>query len=92
MCAIILNLYVISYSDKISAVHIATRSYSLEAQIMLKTNVVGSLIVCLVLFAILAYLFAIGLSLDWKFYFKVAGIVAVIAAIVGLAASCGDKA
>jgi hypothetical protein len=59
---------------------------------MLKTNVVGSIIVCLLLFGILAYLFAIGLSLDWKFYFKVAGIVAVIAAIVGFAASGGDKA
>ncbi|HEX9830530.1 MAG: hypothetical protein ACRENT_07030 [Thermodesulfobacteriota bacterium] len=59
---------------------------------MLKTNIVGSIIVCLVLLAILAYLFAIGLSLDWKFYFKVAGIVAVIAAIVGFAASGGDKA
>ncbi len=59
---------------------------------MLKTNVVGSLIICLVLFAILAYLFSIGLSLDWRFYFKVAGIVALIAAVVGFAASGGDKA
>ncbi len=58
---------------------------------MLKTNVVGSLIVCVVLFAILAYLFNLGLSLDWKFYFKITGVVAVIAAVIGLAASGGEK-
>jgi len=59
---------------------------------MLKTNVVGSLVICLVLFAILAYLFNLGLSLDWKFYFKIAGVIAVIAAVIGLAASGGEKA
>ncbi|HXG30892.1 MAG TPA: hypothetical protein VNK81_04545 [Thermodesulfobacteriota bacterium] len=58
---------------------------------MLKTNVFGAVIICLILFTILGYLFSIGLSLDWRFYFKVLGIVAVIAAIIGIAASGGDK-
>jgi len=58
---------------------------------MLKTNVVGAVIICLILFTILGYLFSIGLSLNWQFYFKVLGIVAVIAAVISIAASGGDK-
>ena len=58
---------------------------------MLKTNVIGSVVVCLVLFAILAYLLSLGISIDWKFYFKVAAVVLVIAAIIGIASSGGEK-
>ncbi len=58
---------------------------------MLKTNVIGSVVVCLVLFAILGYLLSLGISIDWKFYFKVAAVVLVIAAIIGIASSGGEK-
>jgi hypothetical protein len=58
---------------------------------MLKTNVIGSVVVCLVLFAILGYLLSLGISINWNFYFKVAAVVLAIAAIIGIASSGGEK-
>jgi hypothetical protein len=58
---------------------------------MLKTNVIGSVIICLILFTILGYVFSLGVHINWPMYFKVAGIIVVIAAIIGIAAIGGDK-
>ena len=58
---------------------------------MQKTNIVGSVVISLVLLALVGYAFSIGLSLEWNFYFKLGGIVLIIAAIIGIAASGGDK-
>jgi hypothetical protein len=58
---------------------------------MPKTNPIGSILVCLVLIILIGYAFSLALSLDWKMYFKVAGIIVAIAAIVGIAAAGGDK-
>ena len=58
---------------------------------MPKTNPIGSILVCLVLIIFIGYAFSLALSLDWKMYFKVAGIIVAIAAIVGIAAAGGDR-
>lgn len=58
---------------------------------MLKTNIIGSLVVSLVLLTIAGYLISLGFSLDWGMYFKAAGIIFVIAAIVSLFALGSDK-
>jgi hypothetical protein len=59
---------------------------------MSKTNPIGSVLVCLVLLMLIGYAFSLALSLDWGMYFKVAGIIIAIAAIVGIVASGGkDK-
>lgn len=58
---------------------------------MLKTNTIGSLIVSLVLLTIAGYLISLGFSLNWGMYFKAAGIIFVIAAIISLLSLGGDK-
>jgi hypothetical protein len=58
---------------------------------MLKTNVLGSLVVCLVLLTIVGYFINLGFDINWGFFFKVAAIVAVIAAVVSVLTIGGDK-
>lgn len=58
---------------------------------MSKTNPIGSALICLVLLILIGYAFSLALSLDWGMYFKVAGIIIAIAAIVCVVASGGDK-
>ncbi len=58
---------------------------------MLKTNPIGGSIICLVLLALIGYAFSRALTLDWKLYFTVAGIIILIAAITGFAAAGGNK-
>ncbi len=58
---------------------------------MSKTNPIGSVLVCLALLILIGYAFSLALSLDWKMYFKVAGIIIAIAAIVGIVAAGGDR-
>jgi len=58
---------------------------------MLKTNIVGSIIVCLILLIIVGYFISLGFALNWGLYFKVAAIVVVIAAIISFFAAGGDR-
>ncbi|GIW46309.1 MAG: hypothetical protein KatS3mg078_0186 [Deltaproteobacteria bacterium] len=58
---------------------------------MLKTNIFGSIIVCLILFTIIGYFFYLGVHINWSMYFKITGIVLAIAFIVGISLSGGNK-
>lgn len=58
---------------------------------MLKTNIVGSVIISLILLTLVGYAFYLGVKIDWSLYFKVAGVVIAIAAVIGIASSGGDK-
>lgn len=58
---------------------------------MSKTNPIGSVLVCLLLLMLIGYAFSRALSLDWGMYFKVAGIIIAIAAIVGIVTAGGDS-
>lgn len=58
---------------------------------MSKTNPIGSVLVCLLLLMLIGYAFSRALSLDWGMYFKVAGIIIAIAAIVGIVTAGGNS-
>ena len=58
---------------------------------MLKTNILGSVIVSLILLALVGYAFSIGLTLEWNMYLKLGGLILIIAAIIGIASSGGDE-
>lgn len=49
---------------------------------MLKTNIPGAIVIVLVVLGIIGYAFSLRLTLEWGFYFKTLGIVAVIALLV----------
>lgn len=49
---------------------------------MLRKNLLGAILVCIVLFAFIAVGLYLGISLNWPAYFKAAAIVAVIAFII----------
>ncbi len=49
---------------------------------MLKKNIPGAIVVCLILFTFVGIGFYLGISLDWERYFKILGIVAVVAFII----------
>jgi hypothetical protein len=59
---------------------------------MLKTNIIGSTIISIILLAIVGYALSIGVSIDWHLYIKIGAVVLVIAAIIGIASAGGDKA
>lgn len=59
---------------------------------MLKTNIIGSTIISIILLAIVGYALSIGMSIDWNLYLKIGAVVLVIAAIIGIASTGGDKA
>jgi len=52
---------------------------------MLKTNIIGSIIVCAILFGVIGYFFSLGININWFLYFKVLGIIAAIAVITSIA-------
>lgn len=56
---------------------------------MLKTNILGSVIISLILLSLVGYAFYLGAKVDWSLYFKVAGVVIAIATVVGIASSGG---
>lgn len=51
---------------------------------MLRTNIIGGIFVVLVVFAIVAFSISLRISLEWATYFKILGIVAVIAIAVSI--------
>lgn len=58
----------------------------------MKTNILGSVIISIILLAIIGYALDVGMSIDWKLYTKIGAVVLVIAAIIGIASAGGDKA
>ena len=52
---------------------------------MLKTNIIGAIIVCAILFGVIGYFFSIGLNLNWFLYAKVIGVIASLGIIISLA-------
>ena len=49
---------------------------------MLKKNIAGAIVVCLILFTVVGVGLYLGISINWEKYFKILGIVAVIAFII----------
>ena len=52
---------------------------------MLKTNIIGSILVCAILFGVVGYFFSLGININWFLYFKVLGIIGAIAVITSIA-------
>ena len=59
---------------------------------MLKTNIIGSAVISVILLAIIGYALYVGMSINWHLYIKIGAVVLVIAAIIGIASAGGDKA
>ncbi len=51
---------------------------------MLKTNIIGSLFIVLIIFSLVSIGMLLQISIDWNNYFKLLGIVAMIAATVSI--------
>ncbi len=51
---------------------------------MLKTNIIGSLFIVLIIFSLVAVGMMLRISIDWSSYFKFLGIVGMIAAVVSI--------
>lgn len=49
---------------------------------MLRTNIIGSIFIILIIFGLISFAISLRISLEWANYFKVLGIVAVIALVV----------
>ncbi len=49
---------------------------------MLKKNIAGAIVVCLILFTFVGVGLYLGISINWEKYFKILGIVAVVAFII----------
>jgi len=49
---------------------------------VLKKNIAGAIVVCLILFTFVGVGLYLGISINWEKYFKILGIVAVIAFII----------
>ena len=52
---------------------------------MLKTNIIGSIIVCAILFGVIGYFLSLGIHINWVLYAKVLGIIAALALITSIA-------
>lgn len=51
---------------------------------MLKTNIIGSLFIVLIIFSLVAVGMMLRISIDWSGYFKLLGIVGMIAVVVSI--------
>ena len=49
---------------------------------MLRTNIIGSIFIIAIIFGLVSFAISLRISLEWATYFKVLGIVAVIALVV----------
>lgn len=49
---------------------------------MLRTNIIGSIFIIAIVFGLVAFAISLRISLEWANYFKVLGVVAVIALVV----------
>ena len=57
---------------------------------MLSKNIPGAILICMMLFILIAFGFSLGVSIDWSLYLTILAIVVLIATLVGFAASGGD--
>ena len=69
------------YSDRILPLYTCDRTGQ-EENFVLRKNLPGAILVCIVLFAFIAIGLYLGISINWHAYFKAAAIIAVIAFIV----------
>ena len=51
---------------------------------MLRTNIIGSIFIIAIIFGLVSFAISLRISLEWATYFKVLGIVAVIALVVSV--------
>ena len=51
---------------------------------MLRTNIVGSIVIVLIVLALVGVAFSLRISIDWNNYFKILGIVAGLALIISV--------
>lgn len=51
---------------------------------MLKTNIIGSMIIILIVFALVGFGMSLQISIEWNNYFKILGIVAIVALAVSI--------
>ena len=51
---------------------------------MLRTNIIGSIFIIAIIFGLVSFAISLRISLEWANYFKVLGIVAVIALVVSV--------
>jgi len=51
---------------------------------MLKTNIIGSIVIILIVFALVGIGMSLRISIEWNNYFKILGIVAVVALAVAV--------
>ena len=51
---------------------------------MLRTNIIGGVIIVLIVFALVAFAISLRISIEWTTYFKILGIVAIIAIAVSV--------
>ncbi len=49
---------------------------------MLRTNIIGSIFIILIVFGLVSFAISLRISIEWVSYFKILGIVAVIALVV----------
>jgi len=75
------NLNIPQYSDKILILYICDRTGQ-EENFVLRKNLPGAILVCIILFGFIGVGLYLGISINWHAYFKAAAIIAVIAFIV----------
>ena len=51
---------------------------------MLKTNIIGSIVIILIVFALVGIGMSLRISIEWNNYFKILGIVAIVALVVSV--------
>ena len=51
---------------------------------MLRTNIIGSIFIILIVFGLIGFAISLRFSLEWNNYFKIVGIVAVVALAVSV--------
>ena len=51
---------------------------------MLKTNIIGSIVIILIVFALVGLGLYLRISIEWNNYFKILGIVAIVALAVSV--------
>ena len=51
---------------------------------MLRTNIIGSIVIILIVFALVGIGMSLRISIEWDNYFKILGIVAIVAAAVAI--------
>jgi hypothetical protein len=51
---------------------------------MLRTNIIGSIFIIIIVFGLISFAISLRISLEWNNYFKIMGIVALVALAVSV--------